>query len=214
MSGQGNGEEPGRTPAARLARPDERDAMAEVLADAFDDDPVMRFIVPNDARYRDRLTRLFRIELGEMLRLETTWVVDDGGMAGVAVWAPPDRWKQSPWAVARTAIPALRVFGRHIRPAVGVLNAVEGAHPETPPHWYLGTLGTASDHQGRGVGGLLLRAVLDRCDTDGVAAYLESSKPANVPYYERFGFTPRGELALPGGGPTIVPMWREPAPPS
>ena len=51
-------------------------------------------------------------------------------------------------------------------------------------------LGSASDpaHQGTGIGTALLEPVLATCDRDGVPAYLESSKEANVPYYERFGW--------------------------
>jgi GNAT superfamily N-acetyltransferase len=195
----------------RLARRDELDDLAVVLADAFHDDPVMRFIVPGGDRYPDRLRRLFRIELTAMLRRDATWVVDDGDLLGVAVWAPPDQWKQRPIETIRGVVPALRVFGFTVRTAVGVLNALEEAHPDQPPHWYLGSIGTAAAHQGRGVGSRLLHAVLDRCDTEGVPAYLESSKPENVPYYERFGFETRGELILPGG-PVVHPMWREPRP--
>lgn len=201
-----------RSSAVRLARADEVGRLSEVLADAFDDDPVMRFLVPGGDRYRARLARLFRIELRSMLRLGGTWVVDDGDghVQGVAVWAPPDRWKQSSAAAVWAALPALRVFGRSIRRAIAALGAMAYAHPEEPHHWYLSTLGTAAAHQGKGVGGQLLRTVLDRCDDQGLPAYLESSKPENLPYYARFGFEPRGELELSPGGPTIVPMWRDP----
>ncbi|MGH3553712.1 MAG: GNAT family N-acetyltransferase, partial [Mycobacterium sp.] len=55
-----------------------------------------------------------------------------------------------------------------------------------------------------------MRSRLDRCDAEHCPAYLESSKPENVPYYERFGFTVTGEVVLPYGGPTLWPMWRAP----
>ena len=51
---------------------------------------------------------------------------------------------------------------------------------------------------------------LDRCDAEYAPAYLESSNPDNVPYYERFGFEVTGELRLPDGGPSLIPMWRKP----
>ena len=54
--------------------------------------------------------------------------------------------------------------------------------------------------------------VLERCDDEGVPAYLESSKEKNVPYYERHGFRVTGELRLPKDGPPLWAMWRDPKP--
>jgi predicted N-acetyltransferase YhbS len=50
---------------------------------------------------------------------------------------------------------------------------------------------------------------LERCDAEHAPAFLESSNPVNVPYYERFGFEAIGELAIPRGGPVMTPMWRQ-----
>ena len=49
-----------------------------------------------------------------------------------------------------------------------------------------------------------------RCDADYAPAYLESSNPENIGYYERFGFRVTGEIQLPDGGPSLWPMWRDP----
>eukprot|EP01041_Mallomonas_annulata_P030478 gene30478-52615_t len=59
-------------------------------------------------------------------------------------------------------------------------------HPEEP-HWYLSMIGVDPSHHGQGLGSALLKAGLQRCDADGLPAYLESSNPKNVPLYERFG---------------------------
>ena len=46
-------------------------------------------------------------------------------------------------------------------------------------------------------------------DADGLGAYLESSKEANIPFYQRFGFAVTGQIDLPEG-PPVWPMWRDP----
>jgi hypothetical protein len=53
--------------------------------------------------------------------------------------------------------------------------------------------------------------ILDRAGRDGVACYLETADPVNVPYYRRFGF----EIVDPAlevipGGPTLTMMRRPP----
>ena len=53
------------------------------------------------------------------------------------------------------------------------------------------------------------RSRLARCDAECAPAYLESSNPDNVPYYERFGFEVTGEIVIPDG-PSLWPMWRNP----
>ena len=62
------------------------------------------------------------------------------------------------------------------------------------------------------MGGALINDVIDRCDADGVGAYLESSKASNVPYYERFGFKVTQDISV-SGGPVLYGMWRDPREP-
>jgi predicted GNAT family acetyltransferase len=70
-------------------------------------------------------------------------------------------------------------------------------------------VGTRPEGRGRGLASTLITAVTDRCDAEGVPAYLESSDPANVPLYERHGFSVTGEVTI-VDGPTIPLMWRDP----
>ena len=86
---------------------------------------------------------------------------------------------------------------------------IEKRHP-AEPHLYLSVLGTDPPRQGEGIGGALLAPGLALCDTEGLPAYLESSKERNLAYYARFGFRVTGETRLPRGGPTVWSLWRDP----
>ena len=57
---------------------------------------------------------------------------------------------------------------------------------------------------------MLLKPVLDRCDDEGLGAYLESSKEENIAFYNRQGFELTRRLDLPAGCPPVWAMWREP----
>jgi ribosomal protein S18 acetylase RimI-like enzyme len=92
--------------------------------------------------------------------------------------------------------------------AVQLLTKMEKVHPKAP-HWYLAVLGTDPSRQGRGVGSALVHEVVRRCDTEGIGAYLESSKDRNVPFYRRFGFEVTDEIRV-AGSPPLWTMWREP----
>ena len=181
--------------------------MAAAMARAFDDDPVMTWLFGDDDRRRPgRLRRFFSYEAkrhgahGQVLTTDT----HDGG----AFWDPPGRWKESWFDMLRSVPILLPAIGPRIGRALKGLPVIEQAHPREP-HWYLAMLGTDPPAQGRGIGGILMRPILERCDEQGLGAYLESSKEQNIAYYGRFGFAVSGEIQLPSG-PPIWPMWRAP----
>ena len=92
-------------------------------------------------------------------------------------------------------LPMLPVLLPRIVRSTRAVREIERRHPVVP-HYYLSVLGTDPDQQGGGIGSALLAPVLDRCDADGVAAYLESSKESNVAFYARHGFTVTERIEL------------------
>ena len=193
----------------RKATDDDVLALAGALARAFFDDPVLEWMVP-DARRRERTGPLgFETWLRKMYLPKGEVYTDERRAAG-ALWAPPGAWKLPPAQQLRLLPRMVRIFGARRLPMImSGLTAIEKQHPDDRPHWYLAVLGTDPEHQGRGIGSAVMQPVLERCDADGVPAYLESSKERNVPYYRRHGFEVTAEFELPEG-PPLWGMWREP----
>jgi GNAT superfamily N-acetyltransferase len=139
-------------------------------------------------------------------------IYTDAEIQAAAVWQaplPPKPGRARELLVALSMMAALRSASSR---GLQLSRVVARSHPRVP-HWYLGILGTSPDHQGRGVGSSVLAPILERCDADGVPAYLESSKRRNIPFYERHGFSVTGELIV-EGGPTLWPMLRAPRRPA
>ncbi len=181
------------------------------MARAFYDDPVMAWILPHDNARTAQLNRLFAtIVRHQHLAGGGVEVACDGpGIGAAALWDPPDRWRESRRQQLAMTLGFLRVFGFRTATARAVQEVMIRAHPEEP-HWYLAAIGSDPTVRGRGFGQALMRSRLGRCDAAYCPAYLESTKPENVPYYERFGFTVTREIELPNGGPPLWAMWREP----
>jgi len=179
-----------------------------MLARAFHDDPVFGWFFPAEGSRHRRLRRYFVTELQhESLRhgaVEVACV--DGRVAGAAVWFPPGTW--SPGTEASALAGYLRAFGRRLSLGSQFLSVAVRAHPREEPHWYLAIIGVDPVRQGYGVGAALLRSRFRQCDEEGLPAYLESSKPENVPLYQHFGFHVTGTLGLPEGAPVVSTMWR------
>jgi ribosomal protein S18 acetylase RimI-like enzyme len=181
--------------------------VAAALARSFHDDPVMTYIVPTKNQPL-RMRQFFESEIKYLsMPLGDSYTTGDEVM-GAALWSPPGKWKPSWSALLRSAPSFVRTIGLNMRSALNLMGVVDRKHPREP-HYYLSTLGTDPHFQRSGVGSALLQPVLQRCDEEGIPAYLESSKDVNVPYYRRHGFEVTEEVTVPGG-PTLWLMWREP----
>jgi GNAT superfamily N-acetyltransferase len=194
--------------AVRRATAADAAPLARTLARSFHDDPVACWACPPE-RLRPRLLeRFYAVRLRQLLDEQEVWT--DPEHRAAALWAPPERWRttvRQDLELARGMV-VPRLLPRLPLVLRGLLGT-ERHHPEQPPHWYLAILGTDPAAQGRGLGSLLLAPVLERCDDDGVGAYLESSKERNLAFYARHGFRVTRELRLPRG-PRLWAMWRDP----
>jgi GNAT superfamily N-acetyltransferase len=194
---------------ARAARLDDVDGIAEALVRSFHDDPVMSWLFGDVPEKKQRRMRgYFKREVTRHLgHGDVVYTAD--GLPGAACWDPPDQWRIPVAQITRNMPFFLWSMGRRVPRALTGLGMVEKAHAKVAPHYYLALLGTATEHQGKGVGSALLQPILDRCDAEGIGAYLESSKDRNVPYYRRHGFEVVEEIQLPKG-PPVWTMWRDP----
>ena len=199
-------------PSVRLVRGEDVPALTEGLVRAFADDPVANFMFAGERRRRRGLHSFFTSQMRRQY-LPGGHVYTTEDLAGAAIWGAPDRHRNGLAELAQLLPTAPFLVSTRTVAALRLLFEVDGLHPKEP-HWYLATLGTAPEHQGRGVGAALLQPVLARADEDGMPAYLESSKERNVPFYSRFGFEVVEELRSHPGNPPLWRMWREPRPPA
>lgn len=192
----------------RKATRADSDHLNAVLARAFDDDPLINWMAAQDRRRARRVYDALGITMKISMPLGEVYTTD--GIHGGALWAPPGKWKMGMLQQLLLAPSMARISTwRRLPKILGGINAVEKKHPHEP-HYYLFVLGTDPEHQGRGVGTQLMQPVLERCDREGIPAYLESSKERNVPLYERNGFRVTEVFTVPNGGPPAWLMWREP----
>jgi ribosomal protein S18 acetylase RimI-like enzyme len=196
------------------ARSSELGSVATTLARAFHDDPIFALLFGvsgSEPIPEEPATRFFSIM--SKVQLHHGLVFRTPGDEAAAIWAPPGEWKLPNVQIAKNAVPLMRVFGRRLFANLEILGRLEKAHP-SELHYYLEFIGTDPAHQGKGMGSALMRPMIERCDTEGVGAYLESSKEENLAFYGRFGFevtevlthtAPRGAK-----GPQQWLMWRDP----
>ena len=192
-------------PGLRRATAEDVHRLRDVLAEAFCEDPVFGWLMPDETARRGRLRRYFAIELRHVtLPRGRVWTTDD--LAGAALSLPPGPWRVPP----RATLLQGTVFGVHLLRAARLGAAMERRHVREP-HYYVRDIGVVPDAQGNGLGSALLRPTLERCDREGLPAYLEASSERSAALYERLGFKHTGELRV-AGGPLLRLMRRPPDP--
>lgn len=191
----------------RTATIDDARLISRTLARAFDDDPMMRWFFPDDVSREVGLSRYFSTIF---TRQYVHHAVCERTEAAAAFWVPPEAQAKAV-PDAETIEELQNILGDR---APLLRDAVETAAEHAPqePHWYLALIGADPAGQGQGHGAALIRSGLAKADAAGLPAYLESSKPSNLPFYEHFGFTVQQEFRLPGNGPALWAMRRDPHP--
>jgi ribosomal protein S18 acetylase RimI-like enzyme len=195
------------TLTVRKATGDDRSALVDTLTVVFHDDPVFRWWVPDPQR-RPLILRSFFEVVVDVFQPHDELYVTEPDPVSTAIWVPPgcqpsgeEGEQMVGWLVTAAAETADRLLT--------AFELMEEQHPHGS-HAYLFFLATLPQWQSRGIGSALMREVLDRCDRDGIPAYLEATSIDSQRLYLRHGFEVTGEIRLPDG-PSMWPMWREPA---
>lgn len=167
----------------------------------FAADPMARWAWPDPSVYLRTMPRFVNAFGGRAFEHGAAYITE--GARAVALWLPsgvePDEAEMG------------AIMEESLRPEIAedigaVMKGMAEHHP-LEPHWYLPLVAADPNWIGRGLGTVLMKHALRRCDEEGVAAYLESSNPRNISFYERHGFKIVGRIQS-GSSPVLTPMLR------
>ncbi|MFG2877417.1 hypothetical protein ACGFYU_20895 [Streptomyces sp. NPDC048337] len=179
--------------------------LSSLLATAFHEDALTRWMIPDEKLRAELLPGFFRVFVELSAAHGGVLSTPDGD--AVLLFLPPGAEPDGAALDAAFAA-ALGEYADALRTIAGLQ---EERHPHGPPHYYV-SFGAV--RPGRQQGGLisgLLGELLARADAEGVGMYAEASSPGGEAASRRAGFELLGEdIVLPGDGPTLRPMWRNP----
>jgi hypothetical protein len=188
----------------------QRREAVEILAAAFDANPLFRSAFPDDATRSKILLTLYSILLDDALRWGRVAVAYNHRMLGLLTWYPPGYYPMSAGRILRHLPDYLRMVW--LSPT-GMLKlfrdqATLNRLRPTQSHCHGSVLGGRPGGQ---VGNVLMRCMLRHADENGWPLYLETQDARAVKLHSRLGFATvhGGFETIPGGPPTWT-MWREP----
>ena len=197
-----------------LLKSSEIDRATKILAEAFDEDPMFRYLGIGEAEQArvnvNALKWFCRIGLRNCQTYNHIYTTA-GDLKGVAAWIPPGKSEINIWQVLSMsfALPwkvGLYRLGR----CISLFSTLNERHQNemTEPHWILSLLGVAPTYQRQGIGSLLLQPVLEQADREGLPCYLATFTEQAVRFYQKHGFMILWEGKFSSGSPYIWTMKR------
>ncbi|HZB81812.1 MAG TPA: GNAT family N-acetyltransferase [Rubrobacteraceae bacterium] len=185
---------------------------AEVLSQAFHNDPFLKYSI----RDEDKRTRLLPSLFGALIRYALLYgeAYTTPALEGVALWLPPGNTRTTFIRMLRTGLLTmpLKYGWAGFRRFLGVVTYIEGLQEQlvAEPHWYLGVLGVGPLHQRRGIGGALIQPLLRQADAGDLPCYLETYLEIDVSFYQKHGFKVTHDGKVPNHGLQFWAMVRDP----
>src|SRR5579864_4512217 len=171
--------------------PQHRKQASNVLSRAFHQDPLLRLLIPDDQKRARLLPSFYSIVVRYCLSYGEGYIMP--AQDGVACWLRPG---DTTPGLGRLVLKGIRgapvgIGLRGLHRFMDVARYTEEVHSRCTPgrHWYLWAVGVEPTNQGRGIGGRLLQPVLAKASAEGVPCYLETMNEANLPFYEKYGFS-------------------------
>jgi ribosomal protein S18 acetylase RimI-like enzyme len=178
-------------------------AAARVITDALLDDPGWLAVGPDRRNHRRVVAlRYHRTALKVMHRYGGPVYGafgEAGGLAGVAATFGAGRYPPPAWTFLTYVLGFLLAGPAPVVRGLRTSAVQDRGHPQDE-HVFLWFLAVAPAHQRKGIGRALLARVFEDAEAP---VYLDTSNPANVPYYASFGFEETGRAPLPRG----ATMW-------
>lgn len=175
----------------RLLTLSDVEAAAQVIAQAFVDDPLVSFMLPNKTRRVKTLLKFSRL-YGEINIKNQRGFGTGEPLQGVAYWEFP---KKAPVSIR------LRSLGKFVPllftmypigyfRARAIFERIDNLHHKyaDEQHFYLDNLGVLASARGKGLSSKLIRPFLEMADSQKVIAYTDTVTLSNVSLYEHFGF--------------------------
>lgn len=177
-------------------------SLSKVLARAFEQDPILRWVVPDDAEYARFAEKFFQLQLDNSGASYT-----NPAKTGVALWFGPDD-QHSLLAQALSSIKTILLLRGNLARA-NRLQSIMASYRPRRDFLHLTHLATSPEAQGSGIARTLLKPMLEQAKAFKLPVYLECTNRENLSFYRQFGFRLIDDIPITehgSKGPTIWPM--------
>lgn len=197
----------------RLLDSSDANTAAQVISQAFVEDPLCSFMLPVRLTRTKTLYKFFRPYCE--INIKNKRGFGSGiPVQGVAFWKSPDQNDVSVNIKSlSTFLPLLFTMYPigYIR-ARTILQTIDELHTThvSLPHYYLDNIGVLPSARNTGISSQLIRPILEAADSQKSIVYTETVTPSNVAIYQHFGFQCVEKRVVGKTGITVFALLRTP----
>jgi len=172
----------------------DRRYVVDMLANSFDNNKSVNYIIRQDKNRKQRIKRLMEYSFDVCYVYGKVLLSDD--KKGCALVILPDKQKtslRSLWLDLKLIFTCIGLS--HLKKASTRENRVKKLQPKTSMY-YLWFIAVDPAQQGRGTGSRLLNEIISESEAEKRAICLETSTLKNLPWYQKSGFSIYNELDL------------------
>lgn len=181
-------------------RKSELEKASIVLADAFKEDPLFKILFGDAAENSYKYTLVAKFMIKYCYTYGDVYASSEK-FEGIMAITQDEYTYMSLWRMIRSGsiFPFISIGFKSfmkVSSALSPIDEVRKKHMRKKSYVYLQIIGVASENQGKGYGGKLLKELLAMADEVKLPIYLETETESNVHLYERFGFKTLEQMNL------------------
>ena len=172
----------------------DKDRVVDILAESFNDNQSVNYIVKQDKKRNQRIRKLMAYSFDICYLYGEVYLTND--KSGCALILLPDKKKNN----LKSILPDIKLIAScigisNIKKAMVRESKIKKLQPKKLMYclWFIGV---EPDQQNRGIGSTLIKEVIEEAHSRQRPVYLETSTLKNIPWYEKFGFKIYNELNL------------------
>ncbi len=172
----------------------DKDRVEDILAESFDDNQSVNYIVKRDKKRNQRIRKLMAYSFDICYLYGEVYLTED--KSGCALVLFPDKKKNSLKSILLDIKLIVSCIGiSNIKKAMKRESKIKELQPKKLMY-YLWFIGVDSNQQNVGIGSALIKEVIEAAHSNQRPVYLETSTLKNIPWYEKFGFKIYNQLDL------------------
>jgi len=172
----------------------DKEIIVDILANSFDNNKSVNYIVKQDKNRKERIKRLMEYSFDVCNSFGRVLLSQNKKACALIVF--PDKKRTT----LRSALWDIRLITNCIgldgvTKAMSREKEIKNLQPKELLY-YLWFIGVDPEEQNKGFGGDLLTEIIQDAEQQGRTLCLETSTEKNVPWYQKFGFTVYNELDI------------------